>query len=755
MNNIYLKFFYITFILICFIIVIYNSYFFEINIFGDRDLVRAANLPNSFEIYGYEFGMQNGRRIPGGFYYYYLGLLEIFTNNVLIKNYISIFFSIISFWYLFKLNKKIFNRLDFKLSFLFFLTSTCFLQQTSIFWNPTFGLPFSILGIAYFINFLDNQKKIILFISFVFIFLASQFHISYMSFIFVFIMTLIIFKKYKLLSISIILIASFSLCYLPYLVNFLFPLVDVSKNSYQIVQNSSSLYINEFNIFVWFVKKQFFNFDLLLSVISKNFFISRKFLVVILLIISSLLVYIFFKLIKVFDTKIIKRSLKNKITILLLIFICSIYTLFNSDLYTNIFTLPTFILVTSVLILNKKFSNKDSYYLFIKKKLYPIICLYLLVFFITNAGYFFTYGQATNIINGSNRFTLGLLPVYAILSGITVSILLEIFLNTINKKRIIPISIIFAFLLFQLLNASYFISFKKNEPGTNSYIAQKEALDNLGNIYNLNKKDYFNQVGFVKYENKLIVPMEKIGLSYYLNSKTKYLDNNKTNNCFLVIFNSSNKVSKLQTQKDLNDFLITGRDNVTISNLLEFKNYIILEYTDKNNLCINNLDNDYILSAKEKDIERFLLNKPNQKSYKVKKNNLINYYFDLSSNDFLLPVNMMLSFKIKNNQLNFKIISKVLRNSSSKLNGFWDEVQFYKPKIIFTNLKNYEENLFLLTKNEIGNDIYKSPITYSNINLPEGNYKVEFEINKINSLFMNQELNDIKFVIDKNFNLKY
>ena len=34
-----------------------------------------------------EFGMQNGRRIPGGFYYYYLGLLEIFSDNIVIINY--------------------------------------------------------------------------------------------------------------------------------------------------------------------------------------------------------------------------------------------------------------------------------------------------------------------------------------------------------------------------------------------------------------------------------------------------------------------------------------------------------------------------------------------------------------------------------------------------------------------------------------------------------------------------------------------
>ena len=186
------KKFYLILILVPLLLAIYNFYNFEINIFGDRDLVRSHNLQNSFEVYGYEFGMQNGRRIPGGFYYYYLGLLEIFSDNIVIINYISALFSIIAFIFLFKLNKKTFNKTELILSLFFLLTSICFLQQTKIFWNPSFGLPFSILGIAYFINYFENDKKLILFISFILIFLASQFHISYMSFILVFVLILIL-----------------------------------------------------------------------------------------------------------------------------------------------------------------------------------------------------------------------------------------------------------------------------------------------------------------------------------------------------------------------------------------------------------------------------------------------------------------------------------------------------------------------------------------------------------------------------------
>ena len=184
--NKYFNFSLVLFVLVSFILAIFNSYFFEINIFGDRDLIRAENLFQNFEVYGYEFGMQGGRRIPGGFYYYYLAFLDIFSKKIIVKNYFSFFFTILSFLFFFKLNKNIFNKLDLKLSLIFFLSSTCFLQQTSIFWNPSFGLPFSILGISFFVYFIESQKKIILFSCFSFIFLASQFQISYISLIFFF-----------------------------------------------------------------------------------------------------------------------------------------------------------------------------------------------------------------------------------------------------------------------------------------------------------------------------------------------------------------------------------------------------------------------------------------------------------------------------------------------------------------------------------------------------------------------------------------
>ena len=42
---------------------------------------------------------------------------------------------------------------------------------------------------------------------------------------------------------------------------------------------------------------------------------------------------------------------------------------------------------------------------------------------------------------------------------------------------------------------------------------------------------------------------------------------------------------------------------------------------------------------------------------------------------------------------------------------------------------------------------------FSNIQIPKGKYEILFEVKKVNSLFMNKEINDIKITLDNNFDL--
>ena len=172
-----------------------------------------------------------------GFYYYYL-VFRLISNNILVKNLIS-FLSIISFIFLFRLNKRTFTKIDFILSLFFLLTSLCFLQQTRIFWNPSLGLVFSILSFAFFINFFENNYKIRIFLSFIFVFLATQFHISYISIFVVYFIILIFHKNLSIGSLLATISISFVICYF-YLINF-YPL-DIEKNDYLIIQNASSIF---------------------------------------------------------------------------------------------------------------------------------------------------------------------------------------------------------------------------------------------------------------------------------------------------------------------------------------------------------------------------------------------------------------------------------------------------------------------------------------------------------------------------------
>ena len=731
------------------VLALYNFYNFQIDIFGDRDLIRSQNIFNTFDVYGYEFGWQFGRRIPGGFYYYYFGLIDLIFKNIFIKSFILSLFSILSFIILFKINKKIFDNTDLLLSLFFFLTSACFLQQSKLFWNPTFGLPFSILGIAFFINYFENSKTKFLFLSFLFIFLAAQFHISYLSLVLIFLLTLIIFKKKKFfLNLSLIFL-SFIICYSPYLINFIYPLVDIDNNSYEIIQNSSATFKKDFNIFTWFIKSQFYKIDFLLTIFSNKFYLNKQMLILVLTVLSVIILIFFNKLLKKKETKIVKYILNKNIVILISLTIITFLILITPS--NAMFILPIFYLCTFTLIsfIKNKFQKIPQ----LENKFYLIVCLYILIFFFINLGYFMTYGVLGNIAIASGRFSLTILPVYAILSGVCTSIILReksiLVKNNMNK---IHMFLIISILFFQIFNSLSFIIKQKKIDEIYSFKSQKETLDYLNILYQLNNKSYLNNVGFLVAGNNVITPMKKIGLNYYINNQFDNIKYNKFENCIGVVFLGKN-IKNIESK--FLEFIGSYRENVEIRKIINFKNHYIFEYKDRNNLCINNLGNDYILTSDEKKIENFLINKENKKSYKVVENNLIQYYFNLSNKNFDWPINTLLKIQISYNNLHLELISKVLRNSSSMLNGYWSEVNFYEPKIIFLNLEDNQKYSFQISKKVIGNESYKSPVNLSNIIIPEGKYKIILEIKKIKSLVTTNEINNVKLVLDKNFNFNY
>ena len=76
---------------------------FDFDIFSDRDILRSLSPFNPLQIYGAELNLKYGNRVIGGFNYYFLYFIQLFTNNPFYIVYILFSFIILSFYYL--LNK--------------------------------------------------------------------------------------------------------------------------------------------------------------------------------------------------------------------------------------------------------------------------------------------------------------------------------------------------------------------------------------------------------------------------------------------------------------------------------------------------------------------------------------------------------------------------------------------------------------------------------------------------------------------------
>ena len=248
-KNLFNTYIYILVTLILFFIFI-NGSDLILNIFGGRDLVRSNDLLNSFEVYGAEFGMQKGRRVPGGFNYYYLYLLTRVTKDVYVLNCISIIFTTLSFLYLLKTYYKWIGIHGLLFSLIFFLSSDTFSSQINKFWNPSLGFPFAILALAFFFKFIDKQKTIHLLFAFIFVFLSSQFHISYSVLAFTFLI-ITLFKRFiNIPKLFFILLLSITFSYSPLIINSFILLINESSNDYSLINSIKFEGKEEINLFI-------------------------------------------------------------------------------------------------------------------------------------------------------------------------------------------------------------------------------------------------------------------------------------------------------------------------------------------------------------------------------------------------------------------------------------------------------------------------------------------------------------------------
>ena len=746
----YFNIFLIFFLTLTFILLTYSISNFIIDIFGDRDLVRSNNLFETFETFGADFGMQGGRRIPGGFNYYYINFLFIFSKNIIVINYISYFFSIISIWYLSKKNFSNLNLSVFLITIIIFITSDTFIYQSKKFWNPSLGLPFITFSLIFFYNFIQNNRSNNLFYFFLFSFLATQFHISYISIpilgliIFIFIHKKNIFESISIFFMSII------VSYLPLIIDLIFNIFKNNENDYQIIKDN---YIQSFKLIKIDTLKEVIFFKVTKLYHSLSFSeLSVAFLVLVLIVL-----FLFF-----FRNK-IKQLLKKKIELFIFFFLISLFfitLLIGKNLGTEKFNffLIFFILSSFCYFLIINNTNLFLEKSFVVKVINLKTLIFLSIIIFSSLGYVFSYGVINVIIGDSSRYSLVITPLYALLFGYYIAIIL-IWSKQNKKLKYLVQTIIIIFLSIK------FISFYNNVV-TNSknyyeynYLNKVNMIKTLKNEFNLSKKNFLNNVSFYIYKSHKIENMQKPSFEYYVNNFVK--DNNSKNEkCFLVISNTflndykkepfESVIKKLNSLEYLNK--ISEDQKI---DFYKFENFFIGSFIPRLGGCPKGLLNDYILSKKEKEKYNFLKNKNPNKSYQIKKNDIFKYYLKLSDKNLDFPINFLFEIEIIENRIEVTLHSKNLRNSDTFLDGFWDETHLLNPSLIFVNNSNKNKIKYNLVNGKLGNDSLKTPWNIFINNLSKGEYSLFFQFDEIRQKY-NKKVNyyDKIFLLDKSFVVK-
>ena len=722
-------------------LVIFYCYNFNIEIFSDRDLIRSQNLRNSFEVYGADFGMQNGRRIPGAFNYYYLFLLTSISKNILVLNYISLALSFFSFAYLLISHKKIIGYLGVLISIIFYLTSPTFITQLTKFWNPTLGLPFIIISLNFFLNFLNKPNFSNLFFSYIFVLLASQFHLSYSVFAFIYLVIAIFGKKFDLLKLIIILILSSFLIYAPLIVNYFFILIDINTNDYFLINSILDSKSENSNVFLWFLEKIYFKLNNLFQ--NKIIFISG--------IIISIFLILNYKKIKNYkklDTY--KKYFISSIFIILIILILIFNNNVNGEQFRFFISIMVLGLFANMLVLNK--SN------FIYTNFFnTLFVIFFLIVLMSSIMYSLTYGIISINIGGGGRYNLVILPVYSIIIGFSLSLIFD-WANTKNNIlkniTIISIAILITFKSALFIQSQNKLS-QKNL--VNNYNFKISLIKTLGDKFELNQNDFFNKVGIGFFDKNLKVNnLSKPNFQFFINNNFSEKKSYYLGKCLLLIIdNNQNSFHKIDTNELLNN--LTNKINlfgskINIFQHFKFKDFIIIEYEPLYSDCLKNTLNDYILTEKEKQILKFLIYKNNNKFYSQKTKEISSYYIKIHNDGMMYPMDLAFEFKKENDQLKIITNSNRLRNGDTYLNGYWDSTNLLNPKIIFQDTIT---NIFFkipLVIGSLGEGFKKTPWTVSSSTLPNGNYKVWFEADKLSERFNKIDMDNLSYLMDDSFN---
>ena len=735
-----LTYYFLSILLLTFAFNFYNVYHFTLGTFGERDLLRAVNLNKSFEIYGADLGMQEGRRIPGGFNYYFLWILSSISKNVYFLVYSLLSMIIMSYFYLLKKTLNYLSLNGALIAAIIFFSSNDFLSQTRIFWNPTLGIPFALLSHSFLFKYIESDNKKYLIFSYLNIFLASQFHMSYITLAISFGISLIFIKKQESVKEISFIIIAFIFAYSPFLINFFIPLINENANDYFLINSFLIENTENKNLFIWLFSKIYYAI-----LIKTNSLILLLFFVSLILVLLSLRFFIK------------KISLQNFIyaliyTSIILVLLYFIYSLEKQVLY--LIPLFTFSLICYNILTKKNFLNPV-----IKKKLINFFNITIIIFIcniiLTFVSSYITYGFFRYVIGG--RYALFLLPIYSILIGFYYFILIEWlkFSNLRGSKYIKPILNIILSLII-VFNFSYNLKIN-NKFSTNSFKEMSNIINQIKNKFNLSEFDLVNKVAISRYEDGKILPIKPVALEYYIYN-IKNLSKISQNSCFLSItFNKDNNdINKYLNNEDILLSLLKDNQNKFMSDfslvkIYQTKNMFLIKYKTKNNDCPKNITNDYILNDYEKNISKFLLNKKENTSYKVKDKYYTKYYIKINKQKLNYPLNTLLEFRIKDNILEINFFSKRLRNDNSLLNGYWSAVTLENPEIIFVNNIDGKKYKFAIIKGTIGKDFLQTPWKSKFNTIPKGSYTIWFNGYKLQEKYSSLIPINLQYKLDKNF----
>lgn len=633
-------------------------------IFGDRALLRAKNLLNEFQFYGAEINNGYGKRIWGGFSYYYLFFLINLSKKpeiIYAINFLFISLSILILIFSISKAKNIFTGV---VSAILLITSYRIMINLIQIWNPTFGFGFYLLAISLYINFLVNKKKKWLIFSIILFLISAQFHISYSAPLFLILIENFFTKRVNTIYLIQIIVGSFFITYSPLIFDFLFGKLD-----------------------------------------SLEFFLE------------------YFKNLSVADYT--KYSLRN--------FIALLYKSqsFVQDNTGIVLKIPLMMILTTIfaiyllLVQNKKKEIKEYSYLF------SILAFFYILLFI-----FHLWKDFQFVIGSSNRYLLFVAPIHAIICGFGFNIIFNYYLKT--KKFWISYFVI-SIILLKII-AFNLIVFNENklfkvDKNFISIKTKNSLLDKINFHYNTDSNYLINNFSIGTIENDNLnfrfFPFQYQIENYKFDNTNK---KNKLNNCLIAIYNRSKKGSEFYNIKKVVNEI--GK----LEKLIEFDEFYLIEYKSKDNFCINNMSNHYILTLDEK----ISLDNQSVNSLDVNqiiKQNQMNFFFMIKDHQNK-PIDIYIKLSIQEqNFIKAELISKRLRNSMTLLNGFWKKTTINKPELIFKS-KNTQEMSIIFYKGVIG-EMITTPII-------KKNQAINFSEIIISDIYFNYEIDQKRYSVKLN-----